>query len=71
MIGVVAKEIKDVCKLIARNDQYFGIESLDDAVTSHEAMFVFTWRHKSGLKSPRFRPLHGFKPAKAKSTKGG
>jgi AbiV family abortive infection protein len=62
MISIVAKEIKDVYKLIERNDQYFGIESLDEVVTSHEAMFVFKWRHKSGLKSPRFRSLHGLNP---------
>lgn len=70
MISVVAKEIKDVYKLIERNDQYFGIESLDEVVTSHEAMFVFGWRHKSGLKSPRFRPLHGLKPVKSKGARG-
>jgi AbiV family abortive infection protein len=59
MISVVAREIKDVYKLIERNDQYFGIESLDEVLTSHEAMFVFAWRHTSGLKSGRYRPLHG------------
>lgn len=66
MISIVVKEIKDVYKLIERSDQYFGIESLDEVVTSHEAMFVLKWRHKSGLKSPRFRPMHGLKPFKVK-----
>ncbi len=70
MISVVAREIKDVYKLIGRNDHYFGLESLNDVVTSHEAMFVFAWRHKSGLKSPRFRPLHGLKPTKARKQLG-
>ena len=58
MISVVAQEVKDVYKLIERNDSFFFISALDDVVTSHEAMFVFSWRHRSGLKSRRFRPLH-------------
>lgn len=61
MISIVAREIRDVYALIERNDRYFGIESLDEVITSHEAMFVFTWPHGSGLKSRRFRPLHGWK----------
>lgn len=68
MISVVAREIKDVYKLIERNDHYFGIESLDEVLTSHEVMFVFTWRHTSGLKSHRYRPLHGL--AKLPRSKG-
>ena len=59
MISVVAREIKDVYKFVEQNDQYFGIESLDEVVTSHEAMFVFAWPHTSGLKSRRYRTLHG------------
>ena len=62
MISIVAKEIKGVYRLLEKNDQYFGIESLDEVVMSHEAMFVFTWRHRSGLKSPNFRSSHGLKP---------
>ena len=69
MISIVAKEVKDVYRLLEKNDQYFGIESLDEVITSHEAMFVFAWRHRSGLKSPRFRPLHGLKPLKVKGAK--
>jgi AbiV family abortive infection protein len=65
MISVVAKEIKDVYKLIERNGQYFGIETLDDVIQSHEVMFVFAWRYKSGLKSKKFRLDHGLKPIKA------
>ena len=61
MISVVAREVRDVYRLIEQNDEYFGIDSLDDVVTSHEAMFVFGWRHKSGLKSRRFRIAHGLK----------
>jgi AbiV family abortive infection protein len=59
MISVVVREIKDVYKLIEKNDQYFGIEALDEVVISHEAMFAFAWPHSSGLKSRRYRPLHG------------
>jgi AbiV family abortive infection protein len=58
MISLIAREIKDVCKLIDRNDGYFGIETLDEVLMSHEAVFVFSWRHPSGLKSRRYRPLH-------------
>jgi AbiV family abortive infection protein len=61
MISVVVREVKDVYRLIDRSDGYFGIDSLDEVVTSHEAMFVFTWRHKSRLKSRRFRGAHGLK----------
>jgi len=62
IISLVAKEIKDVYRLLEVNDQYFGIESPDEVVMSHEAMFVFAWRHRSGLKSPKFRSSHGLKP---------
>lgn len=62
MISIVATEIKDVYRLLDKNDQYFGIESLDEVVMSHEAMFAFAWRHRSGLKSPKFRSSHGIKP---------
>ncbi|WP_300213840.1 AbiV family abortive infection protein [Acidovorax sp.] len=59
LISLVASEIKGVYRLIERNDTYFGIEDLNEVITSHEAMFVFSWRHRSGLKSTRFRVAHG------------
>jgi hypothetical protein len=59
LISLVASEIKGVYRLIERNDTCFGIEELDEVITSHEAMFVFSWRHRSGLKSSRFRVAHG------------
>lgn len=65
LISLVAKEIKDVHKLIETNDGYFGIELLDEVITSHESIFVFTWRHRSGLKTKRFRLQHGLQPIKA------
>ena len=61
MISILAQEIRDVYGLIERADQYFWIDGLDDVITSHEAMFVFAWPHRSGLKSRRVRPLHGLK----------
>lgn len=57
-ISLVANEIKGVYRLIERNDTYFGIEELDEVIVSHEAIFVFSWRHRSGLKSSRFRAAH-------------
>jgi AbiV family abortive infection protein len=62
IISLVTIEFKGVYRLLEENDQYFGIESLDEVVMSHEAMFVFTWRHRSGLKSKRFRSSHGLEP---------
>ena len=63
-ISLVASEVKGVYKMITKNDSYFGIEEMDDVITSHEAMFVFSWRHRSGLKSRRFRAAHGLGPTK-------
>ncbi|MGX5220892.1 AbiV family abortive infection protein [Pseudomonas segetis] len=64
LISLVVKEAKDAYKLIEKNHQYFGIESLDEVITSHESIFVFAWRHRSGLKTKRFRSQHGLKPIK-------
>ena len=58
LISLVASEIKGVYRLITKNDSYFGVEGMDDVITSHEAMFVFSWRHRSGLKS-RQLPANG------------
>lgn len=55
IISLVVREIKDVYKLIERNGQYFGIESLDEVITSHEAMFAFSWRYSSGFKSIKYK----------------
>jgi AbiV family abortive infection protein len=60
MISLIAREVQDVYRLIERADSYFGIEELDEVITSHEAMFVFAWKHVSGLKSVRFRSDHGW-----------
>lgn len=54
MISLVAKEVRDVYRLIDGNGAYFGIEALDEVIVSHEAMCVFKWPHISGLKSRRF-----------------
>lgn len=61
MISLVAREVRDVYRLIERADSYFSIEELDEVVTSHEAMCAFAWKHGSGLKSVRFRIDHGMK----------
>ena len=61
MISLIAREVRDVYRLIVQTDSYFGIESLDEFITSHEAMFVFSWKYGSGLKSVRFRSDHGWK----------
>ncbi len=59
MISLIAREFRDVHSLIQAQDFYFGIEELNDLVTSHEVMLAFKWPHSSGLKSSRFRPAHG------------
>ena len=64
LISLVASEVKGVYRLITKNDSYFGVEGMDDVITSHEAMFVFSWRHRSGLKSRRFRAAHGLATSK-------
>ena len=61
MISLIAREVRDVYRLIERADSYFSIEELDEVVTSHEAMCAFAWKHWSGLKSVRFRTDHGMK----------
>jgi bacillopeptidase F (M6 metalloprotease family) len=61
MISLVAREVRDVYRLIERADSYFSIEELDEVVISHEAMCAFAWKHGSGLKSVRFRTDHGIK----------
>jgi hypothetical protein len=65
---LVAREVRDVYRLIERADSYFGIEELDEVVTSHEGMFVFSWKHGSGLKSVRFRPDYGRKKPARRNT---
>ncbi len=40
MISVVAQEVKDVYKLIEKNDSFFFNPTLDEVVTSHEAVRV-------------------------------
>jgi len=64
LISLVASEIKVAYKLIIQNDIYFGVDGMDDVITSHEAMFVFAWRHRSGLKSCRFRAAHNLGKSK-------
>jgi AbiV family abortive infection protein len=61
MISLLAKEIRDTYKIIDRHDTSFGIEELDEVLTSHEAMFVFSWAHSSGLKSNRYKAMNGVK----------
>jgi hypothetical protein len=61
MISLIAREVRDVYRLIERSDSYFFIEELNEVLTSHEAMCAFAWKHGSGLKSVRFRPDHGMK----------
>jgi hypothetical protein len=56
LMSLFAKELREVYKLLERNETYFGIEEMDEVVMSHEFAPAFTWPHKrSGLKSPRFR----------------
>jgi AbiV family abortive infection protein len=54
MISLVAGEVKGAYKTIAEDEWCFDMPELDEIVTSHEAMFVFGWRHRTGLKSKRF-----------------
>ena len=59
MISLIGREIRDTHRMIKLHDQFFGIEELDEVLTSHEVMFVFSWPHGSGLKSRRYRIAHG------------
>ncbi|GAB3648321.1 AbiV family abortive infection protein [Ramlibacter alkalitolerans] len=61
MISLIAREVRDVYRLIERADSYFFIEELNEVLISHEAMCAFGWKHGSGLKSVRFRLNHGMK----------
>lgn len=61
MISLIAREVRDVHRLIELSDSYFFIEELNEVLTSHEVMCAFIWKHGSGLKSVRFRPDHGMK----------
>ena len=61
MISLVARELRDVYWVIEKSDSYFGIEELNEVITSHEGMVAFKWPYGSGLKSRRFRPAHGLK----------
>ena len=68
IISLIAREVRDVYRLIERADSYFGIMELDEVIKSHEAMVAFSWKHGSGLKSLRFRPAHGQKkPLRSKA----
>lgn len=61
MISLIAREVRDVRRIIERSDSYFFIEELNEVLTTHEAMCAFVWSHGAGLKSVRFRPHHGMK----------
>ena len=63
MISLVARELRDVHRLIEVHGSSFGIEELNDLITSHEVMPVFAWPYGSGLKSRRFRVTHGLATA--------
>lgn len=56
LMSLFSKELRQVFKLLERNQTYFGIEEMDEVVMSHEFAPAFTWPHRrSGLKSPHFR----------------
>jgi AbiV family abortive infection protein len=67
MISLVAREVRDVYWLIEENETYFGIDEMNEVITSHEAMFVFAWPYGSGVKSTRFRSQHGSSPVLKKN----
>ena len=59
LMSLFAKELREIYKLVERNETYFGIEEMDEVVVSHEFAPAFTWEHKrSGLKSPSFRQVN-------------
>jgi AbiV family abortive infection protein len=56
LMSLFAKELREIYKLLERNETYFGIKEMDEVVMSHEFAPAFTSTHKrSGLKSPSFR----------------
>ena len=58
IISLVNQEFIDIFNLIAQNDGCFRIPELDTVINPNEHRFIFTWPHKSGLKSRRFRKQH-------------
>ena len=65
MISLVAREFRDIYRLIVKHDSYFGIEELDEIIQSHEVKPVYKWPHNTGLKSNRYREAHGLRSLKS------
>lgn len=58
IISLVNQEFIGIHSHISLNDNFFGIPELDLVLCSKDSAFIFSWPHKSGLKSSRFMKQH-------------
>ena len=58
LITLVNSEFIEIFNAINLSDMYFGIEEVDSVINEAEHKFIFSWPHKTGLKSRRFITLH-------------
>lgn len=54
LISLVNGEYLDIFEKINMNDEYFGIEEVDEVLNAEEHQFIFSWPHKTKLKSRKF-----------------
>lgn len=54
LISLVNGEYLDIFKKVNLNDEYFGIEEVDEVLNFDEHQFIFDWPYKTTLKSRKF-----------------
>lgn len=59
IISVVNQEFLFVYEQIQNHDTYWGIDKLNEVIEPEEHQFLWCWPHRSGIKSSRWRQMHG------------
>ena len=57
LISLVNREYLDIFEKINMNDEYFGIKDVDNVLSCEEHQFIFSWPHKTKLKSRKYLKL--------------
>lgn len=58
LISLVNNEFLEIFQGVLANEEYFGIEEVDNVINSEEHQFLFIWPYKTGLKSRHFLKQH-------------
>ncbi|MDI1361914.1 AbiV family abortive infection protein [Methylotenera sp.] len=58
LISLVNNEFIEIYECVLLNGECFGINEVDNVISSEEHQFLFVWPHKPGLKSRHFLKQH-------------